>query len=97
MGLRARFDGTAVLTRLAIDADMARLRGPDFAAGTVNLETRGTVGSAAPKFDGRIASARATGSTDMSRPPADTPRASEERRAGKGCVGTVRTRCSPDI
>src|SRR3546814_12999729 len=47
IGLRARFDGTAVLTRLAVDADMARLRGPDFAAGTVNLEAsdRKSVGS----------------------------------------------------
>src|SRR3546814_14053514 len=80
MGLRARFDGTAVLTRLAIDADMARLRGPDFAAGTVNLETRGTVGSAAPKFDGRIAFARPNGRTDLRRPLADSARG----RAGTG-------------
>src|SRR3546814_8478302 len=71
IGLRARFDGTAVLTRLAVDADMARLRGPDFAAGTVNLEARGSVGSAAPKFDGRLAFARASDSADLRRSLAD--------------------------
>ncbi|WP_326915190.1 YdbH domain-containing protein [Sphingopyxis chilensis] len=67
MGLRASFDGTAVLTRLDVDADMARLRGPDFAAASVNLEAKGSVGSAAPKFDGRIGFARANSSADLRR------------------------------
>ena len=67
MGLRASFDGTAVLTRLDVDADMARLRGPDFAAASVNLEAKGSVGSAAPKFDGRIGFARASSSADLRR------------------------------
>lgn len=67
MGLRARFDGTAVLTKLDVVADMARLRGADFAAGTVNLDARGSVGSAAPKFDGQIRFAHASGSADLRR------------------------------
>ncbi|MFC3786020.1 hypothetical protein GGR90_001811 [Sphingopyxis italica] len=74
MGLRASFDGTALLTKLDVDADMARLRGPDFAAETVNLEAKGSVGSAAPKFDGRLAFARATGSADLRRSLAESAR-----------------------
>ncbi|GAO78827.1 YdbH domain-containing protein [Sphingopyxis sp. C-1] len=67
MGLLARFDGTALQTKLDVDAAMARLRGADFAADTVKLEARGSVGSAAPKLDGRISFARASGSTDLRR------------------------------
>lgn len=67
MGLRASFDGTAVVTKLGVEADMARLRGADFAAETVNLEAKGSVGSAAPTFDGRIGFARASGSADLRR------------------------------
>ena len=74
MGLLASFDGTSVLTKLAIDADMARLRGPDFAADSVNLEAKGSVGSAAPKFDGRIGFARASGSADLRRSLAESAR-----------------------
>lgn len=74
MGVLARFDGTSVLTKLDIDADMARLRGTDFAAGTVNLEARGSVGSAAPKFDGRISFAGASGSADLRRSLAESAR-----------------------
>lgn len=72
MGVIARFDGTSVLTKLDVDADMARLRGPDFAAETVNLEAKGSVGSAAPKFDGRISFARASGSADLRRSLAES-------------------------
>ncbi|AJA08887.1 hypothetical protein SKP52_09900 [Sphingopyxis fribergensis] len=72
MGLRARFDGTSVLTRLDMDADMARLRGVGFAAETVNLEAKGNVGSAAPKFDGQISFARASGSADLRRSLAES-------------------------
>ncbi len=46
---------------------MARLRGADFAAETVSLDAKGSVGSAAPKFDGRISFARASGSADLRR------------------------------
>ena len=67
MGVIARFNGTAVLTKLDIDANMARLRGADFAAETVNLEAKGSIGSAAPKFDGRIRFARASGSAGLRR------------------------------
>jgi translocation and assembly module TamB len=74
MGLRARFDGTAVLTKLDIDADMARLRGADFAAETVNLDAKGSVGSAAPKFDGQVRFARASGSADLRRSLAESAR-----------------------
>ncbi len=74
MGLRAQFDGTAVLTKLDVNADVARLRGADFAAETVNLEAKGSVGSAAPKFDGRIRFARASGSASLRRSLAESPR-----------------------
>ncbi|SBV33078.1 conserved protein of unknown function [uncultured Sphingopyxis sp.] len=74
MGLLASFEGTAVLTRLGIEADMARLRGADFAAESVNLQARGSVGSAAPKFDGRIGFARASGSADLRRSLAESAR-----------------------
>ncbi len=72
MGVLARFDGTAVLTVLDIDADMARLRSADFAADTVNLAAKGSVGSAAPKFDGRIGFARARGSAALRRSLAES-------------------------
>ncbi|RYD41683.1 MAG: hypothetical protein EOP63_14885, partial [Sphingomonadales bacterium] len=74
MALRARFDGTSVLTKLDMDADMARLRGVGFAADTVNVEAKGNVGSAAPKFDGRISFARASGSADLRRSLAESAR-----------------------
>ncbi|ALH80465.1 YdbH domain-containing protein [Sphingopyxis macrogoltabida] len=62
LGVIARFDGTVAQTSLDIDADMARLRGTDFAADSVNLDAKGIVGEKAPKFDGRIAFARANAS-----------------------------------
>lgn len=74
MGLRARFDGTSVLTNLDIDADMARLRGADFAAETVKLEAKGSVGSAAPKFDGRIRFAHASAHAALRRSLAESTR-----------------------
>lgn len=74
MGLLAGFDGTAVLTRLDIAAEMARLRSTGFAADAVTLEARGSVGSAAPKFDGRIGFARASGSADMRRSLSESAR-----------------------
>lgn len=67
LGVLARFDGTAVQTKLAIDADIARLRGAGFAAKSVSLDARGSVGSAAPKFEGKIAFAQANGSDAMRR------------------------------
>jgi hypothetical protein len=74
MGVVARFDGTSVLTKLDVDAEMPRLRGADFAAETVNLEAKGSVGSAAPIFDGKISFARASGSTDLRRSLAESAR-----------------------
>jgi len=74
MGVVARFDGTSVLTKLDVDAEMARLRGADFAAETVNLEAKGSVGSAAPIFDGKISFARASGSADLRRSLAESAR-----------------------
>ncbi len=62
VGLLARFDGDATATKIDVDADMARLRGADFAAQTVSLNAQGIVGSAAPKLDGQISFARASGS-----------------------------------
>ncbi len=74
MGVVAGFDGTSMLTRLDIDADMTRLRSADFTAETVNVEAKGHVGSAAPKFDGRISFARASASTDLRRSLAKSAR-----------------------
>ena len=74
MGLLAGFDGNAMLTKLDIDVDIARLRGADFAADAVTLESKGSVGSAAPKFDGRVGFARASGSTDLRRSLAESAR-----------------------
>lgn len=65
LGVIARFDGTAAETNLDIDADMARVRGPDFAAESVNLDARGIVGAKAPKLDGRVAFARASASAGL--------------------------------
>ncbi|MGL3821144.1 intermembrane phospholipid transport protein YdbH family protein [Sphingopyxis sp. R3-92] len=67
LGALARFDGTAVQTGLAIKADMARLRGADFAAETVSLEAKGQVGSGAPRLDGKVSFARASGSDALRR------------------------------
>ncbi|WP_428629300.1 YdbH domain-containing protein [Sphingopyxis sp.] len=67
LGLLARFDGTAAATKLDLDAVMARARGADFTAETVNLKAQGNVGRAAPKFDGRISFARASASAAMRR------------------------------
>ncbi len=67
LGVLARFDGTAKQTRLDVDADMARVRGADFAAETVSLDASGVVGRAAPTLDGRISFAQASGSAAMRR------------------------------
>jgi translocation and assembly module TamB len=67
LGLLAKFEGTAATTKLDLDADMARVRGADFAAGTVSINAKGVVGSAAPKLDGQIRLARASGSVAMRR------------------------------
>ena len=54
LGVLARFNGSAVQTRIDLDAEMARLRGPDFAADKLRLAVKGSVGSAAPRFDGTV-------------------------------------------
>ena len=82
LGVLARFDGTAVQTRLAIDADMARLRGADFAAETLSLDARGLVGSGAPRLDGRISFARASGSDAVRRSIAEGARGLGETPVG---------------
>lgn len=90
LGVLAHFDGTAVRTKLAIDADMGRLRGADFAAESVSLDAAGLVGSAAPKLDGRISFARASGSdafrrslTESVRGLAETPIGPLASKAGQ--------------
>ncbi|WP_439567718.1 intermembrane phospholipid transport protein YdbH family protein [Sphingopyxis sp.] len=72
LGMLAKFEGTAAATKLDVDADMARVRGADFAAETVSLDAQGVVGSAAPKLDGRISFARASGSAAIRRTLADS-------------------------
>ncbi|SEH18535.1 Dicarboxylate transport [Sphingopyxis sp. YR583] len=74
MGLLARFDGTALLTKIDADAEMARLRGADFTADAVKLEARGSVGSAAPTFDGEVSFARASSTADLRRSLAESAR-----------------------
>lgn len=74
LGVMARFEGTAVRTKLDVKAEMARLRGADFAAETVNLDAKGLVGSAAPRLDGRISFARASGSEAVRRSIAENAR-----------------------
>jgi hypothetical protein len=72
LGVLARFDGNATATKLDLDADMARVRGADFAAETVSIDAKGVVGRAAPKLDGQIRFARASGSAAMRRTLADS-------------------------
>jgi len=67
LGILARFDGTAAATKLSLDADMARVRGADFAAEAVSLDAEGVVGKAAPSLAGRISFARASGSAAIRR------------------------------
>ncbi|MDK2760500.1 MAG: YdbH domain-containing protein [Sphingopyxis sp.] len=54
LGVKISFDGNAVRTTLAVDADMMRLRGDGFAVGQVSGDVKGSIGSAAPKLDGAI-------------------------------------------
>ena len=72
LGLLTKFEGTAAATKIDVDADMARVSGADFAAGTVSVDAKGTVGSAAPKLDGQIRFARASGSAAMRRALTDS-------------------------
>ena len=67
LGLVAKFEGSAAATKLDVAADMARVRGADFAAQTVSIDAKGVVGSAAPKLEGEIRFARASGSASMRR------------------------------
>lgn len=72
LGVLARFDGTAAATKLDLDADMARVRGADFAAETVSVDAQGVVGRTAPKLDGRIRFGRASGSAALRRALVDS-------------------------
>jgi len=67
LGVLARFEGNAAATKLDINAAMARVRGSDFTAQTVNVDAQGVVGRSAPKLDGQIRFARASGSAAMRR------------------------------
>ncbi|MBA3942322.1 MAG: hypothetical protein C0520_14040 [Sphingopyxis sp.] len=67
LGVLARFDGNAKKTTLDINAEMARLRGTDFAAETVHVEAKGVVGEKAPALDGSIRFARASASEALRR------------------------------
>lgn len=67
LSVKAGFSGTADRTAIEIDADMARLRGNGFAAQSVNLDAKGTVGRQAPALTGRLAFARASGSEALRR------------------------------
>ncbi|MDO9363048.1 MAG: YdbH domain-containing protein [Sphingopyxis sp.] len=82
LGVLAHFDGTALRTRLDVDAAMARVRSADFAAETVSLNAKGFVGSAAPQLEGKIGFARASGSDAMRRSLADSARGLSETPIG---------------
>ncbi|WP_447762693.1 intermembrane phospholipid transport protein YdbH family protein [Sphingopyxis panaciterrae] len=79
LGVTARFDGTAKQTKLDVDADMARVRGADFAAETVSIDARGLIGDKAPQLDGRVTFANANASEGLRRSIAG---------GGKGMAGT---------
>ncbi|WP_228765522.1 YdbH domain-containing protein [Sphingopyxis solisilvae] len=72
LGVLARLDGTTAATKLDVGADMARVRGADFAAETVSIDAKGVVGRSAPKFDGQVRFARASGSAAMRRALVDS-------------------------
>ena len=72
LGLLAKFEGTAAATKIDVDADMARVSGADFAAGMVSIDAKGVVGRAAPKLDGQIRFARASGRAAMRRALTDS-------------------------
>ena len=82
LGVLARFDGGAAQTRIELDAAMARLRGADFTADTVRLAAAGSVGSAAPRFDGTIDFARASLSAAARRAIVDSARGIEATPLG---------------
>ncbi|MGV7120765.1 intermembrane phospholipid transport protein YdbH family protein [Sphingopyxis sp. 550A] len=77
LGVKAGFSGTAERTTLSVDAEMARLRGTGFAAQSVTLDAKGTVGRAAPAIEGRIAFARASGSEALRRTIVDGAKAAD--------------------
>lgn len=79
LGVLARFDGNADRTKIDVDADMARVRGADFAAETVGLDATGHIGRAAPKLDGRVHFSRAAASDSLRRSLAG---------AGRGLAGS---------
>ncbi len=72
LGVLARFDGTAAATKLDLDADMAQVRGADFAAETVSIDAEGVIGQAAPKLAGKVRFARASGSAALRRAVGDS-------------------------
>ena len=72
LGLLAKFEGTAAATKIDVDADMARVSGADFAAGMVSIDAKGVVGRAAPKLNGQIRFARASGSAAIRRALTDS-------------------------
>jgi translocation and assembly module TamB len=74
LGVLTQFDGTALQTKLEVDADMARVRSADFAAQTVSLGAKGFVGSAAPQLEGRISFGQVSGSDAVRRSLADSAR-----------------------
>ena len=72
LGVKASFDGTSARTTFALKGDMTRLRGPDFAAQSVNIEAKGAAGSKAPTAAGSIRFAEASGSIALRRSLTDS-------------------------
>ncbi|WP_374524847.1 YdbH domain-containing protein [Sphingopyxis sp.] len=79
LGVKASFEGTSARTTFDVAADMARVRGPDFAARSVNLKARGAAGSKPLTANGTIRFAEASGSAALRRSIID---------GAKGAAGT---------
>ncbi len=79
LGVLAHFDGNADKTKIEVDADMARLRGDDFATESVSLDAEGIIGRGAPQLAGRVSFARASAAPALRRSIAD---------GGAGLTGT---------
>jgi len=77
LGVKAGFEGSADRTTIDVGAEMARLRGPDFAALSVDVTAKGIVGAKAPAIGGNIRFAHASGSEALRRSISGSVRALE--------------------
>lgn len=62
LGVKASFEGTSQRTAFDVAAEMARVRGADFAAQSLHLDAKGAAGGKAPTANGSIRFSQASGS-----------------------------------